>query len=454
MSAHFSPERIVKTLLVALGALVAAYAISDHPLYGGEPGFGTAQALIAGLGTVIALCALLPGRQASSVLLLAFVSLLSLLALEVAGEYLLGPRHRPIFRYDDRLIFKFIPNRRSTMTHATINGGGTVTHRINSQGFRGEELRPRGEMMRIVVYGDSFIHALYSTDEETFVVQLGGALARRLNRPVEAINAGVSSYGPDQIAQKMEAELPQLRPDLVVVAIFAGNDYGDLLRNKMFRLGAGAELIENRWTLDPKVRLWLDLSQKESILKRAIRSAIGSRDAAAGAAESITSTKFLLAEAEREFRDFVIDRNNVITNTHIDYYSADVSLIPDSESARYKVALMRAMLGKIHDVARRNSTPLVFMFIPHPADVSDGNDWGMSDRSRFPQYDGRNQTAPLEGAAKYLGVPYLNLYETYRPLAVQELYLRGGDDHWNAAGQKLAAHTMAEFLARAAMSQR
>ena len=38
---------------------------------------------------------------------------------EIAGEILLGPRHRPIYQADDRLIFKFISNRRSTVTRST-----------------------------------------------------------------------------------------------------------------------------------------------------------------------------------------------------------------------------------------------------------------------------------------------------------------------------------------------
>ncbi len=440
----------MRGLLAAAGALLLAYAISDHPLYGGEPGFGFLQGLIAATGIAVALCALLPARIAGSVLLLVVASLAMLAFVEIAGEFLLGPRHRPIFQPDERLIFKFIPNRRSVMTHAPVNGGGTVTHRINAQGYRGADLRPAGEMTRVAVYGDSFIHAFYTADEETFVAQLGSALAARLGRPVEAVNAGVSSYGPDQVALKMEGELGSLRPDLVVVAVFAGNDYGDLLRNKMFRLGDDGKLVENRWKLDPKVRMWLELSQRESILKRAIRSARGAQGAASGeaasAAAEVTSAKFLLAEAEREYRSFVVERDDLVTNTHVDYYSADVSLTPDSASARYKVALMQAVLGRIRDTAARAGVPLAFLFIPHPADVSQSDDWGLRDRRQYAGYAGRNQTAPLEAAARALGVPYLNLYDLFRSREAWGLYLHGGDDHWNAAGQKLAAEAMAGVL--------
>lgn len=448
MSLTVSSRRVVRLLLVAIGFLLVAYAISDHPLYGGEPGFGGVQTLIAAAGVAVALCSLLPNRFAGGVLLATVASLAMLAFAEIAGEIVLGARQRPIYQADDRLIFRFIPDRKSVMTHAPVNGGKTVEHRINSQGFRGGELRPAGEASRLVVYGDSFIHAYYTPQGETFVAQLGASLAERIGRPVEAVNAGVSSYGPDQIALKMEDELGRLRPDLVVVAVFAGNDYGDLLRNKIFRLGADGSLVENRWKLDPRVRMRLDLSQRESILKRTIRSLLGAAPAAAKPGAEVTGSDFLLAEAEREYKSFVLDNDDVVTNTHADYYSADVSMAPGSASARYKVALMQAVLRRIRDVAARGGVPLAFLFIPHPADVSESSDWGMSDRRRFPGYDGRNQIAPLEAAAQSLGVPFLSLYDLYRAHGAGALYLRGGDDHWNAAGQRLAATAMAELLVR------
>ena len=66
----------------------------------------------------------------------------------------------------------------------------------------------------------------YSTDAETFTTQIQEQLSHRLGRPIDVVNAGVTSYGPDQVSLKMEDELPWLEPDLVIVAIYAGNDYG------------------------------------------------------------------------------------------------------------------------------------------------------------------------------------------------------------------------------------
>lgn len=442
--------KIVRLALAVLGALVAAYAASDHPLYGGEPGFGRTQAAIAAAGALLAACALAPAAIASRVLLVAVSSLAALAFTEIAAERLLASRLRPIYQADERLIFRFIPGRESAMTRSPVNGGATVVHRINADGFRGPPLRERGSATRVVVYGDSFIHAFYTAEEETLARRLEHLLAKARGGPVEVVNAGVSSYGPDQVSLKMQDELPRLKPDAVVVAIFAGNDYGDLMRNKMFRLAADGRLEPNAWTLDRKVRTLFELSQRESILKRALSGAAGQLRARADDPRA-ASLEFFLAEAEREYRSFVVDRDPVVTNTHMDYYSADVSLTPDSDSAKYKIALMGAVMARVRDVAASNGVPLTFLFIPHPVDVTDRYDDWRIDRARFPGYRPRNQVEPLEAAAKRLGVAYVSLFDAYRAVDANRLYFHGGDDHWNAEGQRMAAELVASDLhARAA----
>lgn len=447
-------RRAVAAALVLTGLALLSYALTDDPVYGGEPGFGRVQAVIAAIGLVISLCAWAPLAAAQRVLLLV-LSTLALVALaEIAGERFLSQRHRPIYQFDDRLIFKLIPNRTSSTTLDAANGGATVVHSINSRGFRGPELRHDGKAPRVVVYGDSFIHAYYTRNEQTFCAQLSAALGKMAGRDVEVVNAGVSSYGPDQVALRMEAELPDLKPDLVVVSVFAGNDYGDLLRNKIYQLGATGSLEARAWSLDPKVRRAFDISQRESILKRAARDAMSRwrppKDARAMQTEpgaNVSGTlDFLLEEARREYRSAVIDRDEVVTNTHIDYYSADVSLEPDSASATYKVMLMRAVLQRIQKIAVDHGVRLAFMFVPHRFDAADNYDWGPVDLRRFPRYDPRNQIAPLERMAAQMQVPALSLYDPFRSAGATSLYLKGGEDHWNARGQELAATAMARML--------
>ncbi len=435
-------------MLAVIGAGLVAYALSDHPLYGGPPGIGLLQKLIMAAGAVIAAGVLLPKRFAEQLLLLTISGLLMLGVAEVAGNSILGPIFRPIYQEDPKLIFSFIPDRTSTTTLPPVNGGATITHRINTSGFRGEELlERRPQRKRIAVYGDSFIHAYYAADADTFPVQLQAALAQRSGADVEVINAGVSSYGPDQVSYKLERELSALKPDLLVVAIFAGNDYGDLTRNKMFRLGPDGALVANEWRLDAEVSEAFSLSQRESILVRALRTTVAARrpPAATAGDPAAPDREFMVAEAQREY-DSLVAGDPVVTNTHIDYYSADVSLLPNSNSARYKVAMMRGVLERIRSIAGAGGVPIMFMFIPHPADLTDSYDWGAVDRSRYPDYDGRNQTAPLERFATETSSHYLSLYDSFRDNDPNKLYLHGGDDHWSPTGQALAAKLAADYI--------
>jgi len=101
----------------------------------------------------------------------------------------------------------------------------------------------------------------------------------------------------------------------------------------------------------------------------------------------------------------------------------------------------------MRDVAAQFRVPLAFLFIPHPNDVTDHYDDGWRiDRKRFPDYDGRNQVAPLEDMARALGVPFVSLFDVFRANDANSLYFHGGDDHWNAAGQRMAAEVMADYL--------
>ena len=369
----------------------------------------------------------------------------------------LSPLYRPCYQDDERLLFTLRPNCSSVFYRHAINGGDRVLHHINSAGFRGAELQQFSTGVRVVVYGDSFIHAIYSPYEETFVVQLDAQLAKRLQTQVEVINAGVSAYGPDQASLRLADDLRTLRPDVIVVAVYAGNDHGDLLRNKLFRLDDDGMLEENDGRLARGVLDSFANNRTASILKYAlqeIRSRFGEKPTPYShldltdpdADPDVALMDYWLEMAELGYRDYVVDENDVVTNVFIDHYSADVSLRPDSESAIYKTRLMNAVLQRTTDIAHGAGVQLVLLFIPHPFNVADEYDVGRVQANRFPQYDRRNLIAPLEEWARVNDVPFVSLFDLFRKRDANALYFHGGDDHWNAAGQKLAAETVAEYL--------
>lgn len=440
---------------VLLGLALIAYAISDDPFYGGAPGFGSVQVVIAALGAVLLLiAALVKPAGNTNVFFMAVVSLVMLGATEWIVERVMGPALRRPYDYDEKLLFKLHPGATSVRPLYPENGGGAVQHSINADGFRGPPLDPSHARPRVMVYGDSFIHATYSEEEQTFVRQLGARL-ERAGFPVEMVNAGVSSYGPDQISLRLETELAAYRPDLLIVSVFAGNDYGDLMRNKIFRLGPDGALEPSPHFLDPEIRTVFGLNRSTSAVWRGLKNIRDqiwnqqppTKPLGTTPADQARTFDHWVASARKEHEEHVVARDPMVRNTHIDYYSALVATEPTSEAARYEVQLMQQVLRRIVEQAHAAQVPLVFLLIPHPLDVGADFPYASVDRARFPGYEPRNQIAPLVELARTSSVAYLDLFDVYhRHGELSTLYQKAGDDHWSGPGQAVAAEAMAELL--------
>lgn len=434
-------SRIVSWVIFLLASSVVGYAVSDDPFLGGEPGFGKAQLLIFILGIGLGCCIFLPLRWRVRALLCATTMLASLGLAEFAAGRLLAARYVPPVMRDDRLLFKPRPGGVGEFVPGAGNGQKPVRYRINSDGFRGGELQPRDGRPRVMVYGDSFIQANYTPLEHTFCKDLERELGARLSQPVEVLNAGVSGYGPDQIALKMEDEIPRFQPDLVIVSIFAGNDFGDLERNKLFRLDPDGNLVANKYTLSDELKLGFALSGRQSILKCLIED-MWSRRRWNGPLGDDAALRIPFEEHE----DYL--KNDRVTNLARDSFNADCSLTPNSASAVFRARFMEAVLERIRDTAARFSVPLVLMFIPYPSDVCVDYDGHCVDTKRFPDYHPENLTRTLAGIADRHHMTYLDLFDAFRRVDANRMYYHHGNDHWNDEGQRLAAVAMCDFVIR------
>jgi hypothetical protein len=107
---------------------------------------------------------------------------------------------------------------------------------------------------------------------------------------------------------------------------------------------------------------------------------------------------------------------------------------------------MEAVLQRVKSITDEASVPLLLLIIPHPIDVCDSYDTGRVDTDRFPEYDRRNLTAPLEIWARSSGAHAISLFDEYQARGACELYYRAGNDHWNAAGQALAAELVVDYV--------
>jgi len=119
----------------------------------------------------------------------------------------------------------------------------TTRVEIAAPGMRGPALAPPvpGEL-RVLTVGDSFTLGVQVEREASFQALLGTSLSASLasapGRTVQVIDAGVDGYGTAQAARYARRLAPSLRPDLLLLIFFLGNDLSD---NQGFRPGSYPE---------------------------------------------------------------------------------------------------------------------------------------------------------------------------------------------------------------------
>ena len=393
---------------------------------------------------------------------LIFVSLVvSLVLLEILLRFL-EPFPRGVMELNEKYIYSPQKNIKSKYRHFPQNGGRVIPLKFNNMGFRGEDFSvSKNNKKRIVVYGDSFIQASYVNQTETFSKQLEHKLGQKLSSTIEVVNAGVSGYGPDQILLKMENEVDWLNPDFLIVSLYAGNDFGDLFRNNLFRLTADDQLIQNKIIISKVIREKYKRKQKEAESFELQKLVMRLSDTNWVRDRLYPFVKGWLGLSIKNNEASYIDR---ILNTGMkeyetyklndkesddvpvgDHYDADLSIEPDSESSKLKINLMDKIIGRISTYTKERNIPLLFLIIPSPIDVCENFDFQV-DESIYKKYEREYKTSIIESLVKKYKINYINLFKYFNNKQCNKIYFNAGNNHWNAKGQERAAELMADGI--------
>lgn len=166
-------------------------------------------------------------RGQARLLKLALVSaslLLSLLLGEVACRLFVGNPPDLLDKSDPVFGSRY---RRGAVATRIVDGQ-QVPVRINSDGFNSPEL-PRERTpgtARLLFLGDSFTAATEVPPEENFTQRAAADLSEP-DRPVEAVNLGISGFNTAQELLCWRTVGLEYQPDVVILALFAGNDLSD-----------------------------------------------------------------------------------------------------------------------------------------------------------------------------------------------------------------------------------
>jgi len=389
-----------------------------------------------------------------------------ILACLAGGELVLRrwlPFENVITQLDARYLYKYLPNSRRMNTPR--DGRPSVMVEINREGRRGPVVSADGKP-RIIVYGDSFIAGEDSPYSQTFVADLERNLKAMRAKSAQVIDAGVMGYGPDQESLVMEDEIDTLKPDLVILAVYCGNDFGDLLRDKLFALDSKQQLIAQHPKLAPNVtaeysaaasRSRVQLIRRFQNIAQMVRYAPFTRNLKrffhvgrpyepppAKPRTAVDLLRQYLSEREREYRNTVIERDPQVYDLVGDTVDIDISSQPESPCAKYKVLLMKRVLERIQRIAAGRGVPCVFLFIPDALDAAER--FLTPDPLVFPEYQRSRPTDTLEQIARDDQMPYVNLFRPFYEHRAEELYYHTDGDHWSAKGQQLAADLMTDYI--------
>lgn len=355
----------------------------------------------------------------------------SLLLAEVALR-LIGVQSSLVYRPDPFYGWGHMPGR----TFDWKTGDDVQQIVINSLGLRDHEYayEKPDRVNRILVLGDSFA--------EGFQVSLGdrfsNLMADRLNElqmqskvRYQVINAGVSGYGTDNELLFFRHEGHKYEPDLVVLALYVGND----IRNNWYPL----ENIDVGGFRKPYFEL-VDGRLELREFPFAKHATFSSRF------KLFLNRNLVLYSFLREFRDRFRSRNQAPRNGTEAAIPLDIRLFDPDLSQDWLEAfrVTEALLSEMKTEVNAAGAELLVVLIPSRAQVYAGK-WAREIEGRpglkDHQWDLEQPNRMLAGILAKNGIDYLDLLPLLRTVSGQgdaEIYL-ARDGHWNSAGHHAAA---------------
>lgn len=351
------------------------------------------------------------------------------------------------FRFHPEYLVALKPNIIKTYKRTSVNGGNVIHWETNSDSFRGPELKPHTGL-RVIVYGDSNIQARFSNFDQTFPARLQDYLTSLTRRDVEVVNGGVVGSGPDQVLIRFASEIDKYKPDVVIFHVFADNDFGDIIRNRLFELDAQGELVRTRFrpTVDQELQASTSRFLVVGAAAKVVRVVTGRREAKCPKAPEAWNIPDFLKHADKEYAVYR-DRKPRKYSVFADEYDFDIAAHPDSQSATTKVALLDRILMRAKTIADHRGVSIVVLIQPSTRDLTQLRSINYQQLQQYPDYRRDRLTSSVQDICSRHKIHSVNLYPVFSTSNPETLFLKA-DDHWSDAGQELAARETADYIYR------
>jgi hypothetical protein len=386
--------------------------------------------------------------------LLLLTSILVSLIVAEAGLRLFKIEYPSFFDFDPFVGLKLRPGLKGYWLQ---EGGGYVS--INSDGLRGREhvISKPPHTLRIAVLGDSFTEAFQVNQEENFCAILEKNLKGCSNlegRQVEVINFGQSGFGTAQELLALRHWVWKYSPDVVLLAIFTGNDISDNSRalkpeNQQENQTPYFVYQGNRLVLDDRLtrEKWAKAQDKDSWWRQFARWRFDH-----------FRVIQVLTYVQRGFPTFWASQENKDgAHQEIGIYD-NVYLPPTTEVWQEAWRVTEGLLLLMRDEIYQRGAKFYIVVLSNAIQVHPDPNV----RAEFAQKLGVNDLfypdRRLEDFCRRANIPVLLLAPRFQDYATaHKVYFHGfkstlkntlGSGHWNQNGHRLAGEMLAEWLCR------
>ncbi len=318
--------------------------------------------------------------------------------------------------------------------------------RTNSKSFRTREYaldKAPGDY-RVITLGDSFTFASGLTPfRDHWPVLLGSRLRRELRVPAEVVNLGYSGIGPQFELRIWQLEGSTLRPDLVILAFYVGNDFLD--GQASLRAGNPVDaLAEYSYLVRVGRNLYRHKVAEETLTTglRDVKEHPDSRSEAVGGVELFGY-------------DRIYDSNqpSMPLTTFVRVTASRMDLFHSSNQSRLDLEFGRIarILTEIHKGVERSGAEFLMMIIPAEFQVDPEVARAAADLLEMPLSDfdlDRPQRLVTEFCKK-TGIECIDLLPAFREAGIRRKLYRKQNTHWNVEGNALAVEELMNWASRA-----
>ena len=284
--------------------------------------------------------------------------------------------------------------------------------KLNSMGFKDKEFGSKQDSVyRIIGIGDSFAFGVVPY-QNNYLTLLEENL-RKQKKNVEVLNMGISSIGPLAYWSILEREGLALKPDMVVVSFFIGNDFkGDLFtrRNKFVSYSYLAALV-----------FYLGKLKKLDSKIYATSQAYCDTCATVNHETYVETQKFWGSI----------------------YWKNDEILKQGSETAAF-------YFSKIKQVCDNHNIKLLVLLLPNATQIDSKIRSEVINRDekgrKLSDWDDTQPNRVWKEKLSELNIKYFDLYDTFKNIPEDTILYKPNDTHWNIRGNKLAADGISIFM--------